>query len=133
MTPWTRAALTICAAHHVSLAQVLGPHTYPAYVAARRDIALMLRGRGCSYPLIGRLLHRDHATIQNLVKGKVQGGKRHVVPVERAEALRAQGLSWRQVATAIGPINGQRLQEASVQRAVILARRQLMQNDKNGG
>jgi hypothetical protein len=42
----------------------------PFHLAARRHAAQFLRRRGWSYPMIGRHLDRDNASIQNLVKGK---------------------------------------------------------------
>lgn len=42
-------------------------------VEARRRVATYLRHHRWSYPRIGRFLHRDHTTIQNLLKNRRTG------------------------------------------------------------
>ena len=51
----------------LQLADVTRPCNEPLYVEARRHIAKFLRGRGWSYPMIGKLLERDHTSVMHLV------------------------------------------------------------------
>ena len=61
--------------HRVEIREILARHgttwleitetqkRYPAYRAARLEIATLLHGRGWSFTKIGRLMRRDHTTI----------------------------------------------------------------------
>jgi Bacterial dnaA protein helix-turn-helix len=58
----------IAAAAGVTVADVQGSIRTAALVEVRRIIAAYLRQRGCSLPEIGRILHRDHTTVLNLLR-----------------------------------------------------------------
>jgi DnaA-like protein len=58
----------IVSAAGVTMGQVRGSSRTAALVEVRRIIAAYLRRRGCSLPEIGRLLHRDHASVVNLLR-----------------------------------------------------------------
>ena len=52
------------------LAAVVGPRRTKSVVEVRRRVIAHLRGMGLSYPEIGALLNRDHATIMNYLRPK---------------------------------------------------------------
>ena len=58
--------------HGVGVRDVIGHDRRKQPAAARRDCAHYFRAKGKSYPEIGRILHRDHTTVLNLVKGKAR-------------------------------------------------------------
>ena len=60
----------ICEAHGITIEDLRGPSHAAVYVQARRCAARELRARKLSLPSIGRLLHRHHTTILNLLAPK---------------------------------------------------------------
>lgn len=66
-------------AHYVSVDDVLGRARTPHAVAARRQVAVALRGDPYrrSYSEIGKLLGRDHTSIMNLT------GSKHRSPIDK--------------------------------------------------
>jgi hypothetical protein len=66
-----KAARTIADGYGFTLEEIRSPCRSSLYVAARRAISRRLKFEGhMSYPEIGRLLNRDHSTIQALLWGK---------------------------------------------------------------
>lgn len=59
---WQREIDAICAKHAVDWHDVRGPRHFSKLIPARREIVVMLRHRGWSFPQIGRVLNRDHST-----------------------------------------------------------------------
>lgn len=74
MSDWRQDAHALCEAHGVSLEDVRSKRRLAKIVKARSAIAIMLRartdhtGRLLSYPVIGRLLSKDHTSIQYMCK-----------------------------------------------------------------
>lgn len=70
----------IAGAAGVSLQVLRGASRRRELVDLRRLVAHHLQSRGCSLPAIGRLLHRDHSSVVNLLRvpprpvGRVPGG-----------------------------------------------------------
>ena len=55
--------------YNVTSGQIRGEWRYPDLMAARREIALRLRGEGLSYPAIARALARkSHTTIIDMLR-----------------------------------------------------------------
>jgi chromosomal replication initiation ATPase DnaA len=48
--------------------EILSPRRQSELVDARQFIAKGLRAKGYSFPKIGKVMNRDHTSIQNLVK-----------------------------------------------------------------
>lgn len=65
-----KVVLEICDRHGMKIDDVLGQSRKREIVAARRDIAIYLRGQGWSYSQIARYIGKaDHTTIIALVRG----------------------------------------------------------------
>jgi chromosomal replication initiation ATPase DnaA len=58
--------------HGVGVRDVINHDRRKHPAAARRDCAHYFRGKGKSFPEIGRILERDHTTVVNLVYGKAR-------------------------------------------------------------
>lgn len=58
----------LCLKHGVSFDDVRGPCHRKELLAVRREFAHVARAQGCSFPHIGRILHRHHSTVINYFK-----------------------------------------------------------------
>lgn len=58
----------LCIKHSVSFADVVGPCHDKNLIAVRREFAHIARAQGCSFPRIGRILHRHHSTVIHYFK-----------------------------------------------------------------
>jgi chromosomal replication initiation ATPase DnaA len=67
---YVRAAMIIARDHGYTLEQVTARSRNRNLVAARKAVALHVRGMGASYPELGALLKRDHTTIMQTLRGR---------------------------------------------------------------
>lgn len=58
----------LCLKHEVCVDDVTGPSHRKELLAVRREFAHVARAQGCSFPHIGRILHRHHTTIIHYFK-----------------------------------------------------------------
>jgi chromosomal replication initiation ATPase DnaA len=56
-------AMQVARRHGLSVEDMLSRRRYAHLAVARVDLYLALRGKGWSYPAIGRFVERDHTTI----------------------------------------------------------------------
>jgi hypothetical protein len=71
---WRVLLKLVAMKHNLSPNDILGLDRRVVVVVARRQIADLLRTHmRLSLPQIGRLLHRDHTSILNLLRGKQRG------------------------------------------------------------
>jgi hypothetical protein len=61
--------------HGMETAAIRGFSQLPKVLAARREAAIVLRERGLSFPRIGFLIARHHASVINLIRGRAPIGK----------------------------------------------------------
>ena len=66
-------AQAICRPLALRVDELRTKSTAKVYVMARRQMARLLRERGWSFPMIGHLLQRDHATVMSLVREQKAG------------------------------------------------------------
>ena len=59
-------------------ADIKGPRRHPLLVTARRELYLALRAQGWSYPMIGRLVDRDHTTVLKACEPEVKMEERRL-------------------------------------------------------
>jgi hypothetical protein len=66
------AAKKICLSHAIRLDELIDVAHFGPLVDARRQFTRHLREHKWSYPMIARLLHRDHTTIYYLLHERKQ-------------------------------------------------------------
>jgi chromosomal replication initiation ATPase DnaA len=66
----------IAKAHGLTSRDIRGRDRHRRLVTARRAVAVELRGLGLTWDECGEVMHRDHASVHNLVHPKAQGGAR---------------------------------------------------------
>ena len=59
----------VCAEFKITAMTLLSRQRAQKLFAPRAVLATILREQGLSYPAIGRILNREHATVMNLVNG----------------------------------------------------------------
>ncbi len=64
----------LCVQRGIAVSHLLSHWRHPALVAVRREVSQALHGAGFSYPEIGVLMNRNHASIHYLVNGRVRRG-----------------------------------------------------------
>jgi chromosomal replication initiator protein len=81
-TDWKANLHQLAQSYGVTVADITGKSRVPRFVRARHHAMAMLRGRGWSYPEIGRKLGgRDHATVIHGIKKhyeRTRAGREHV-------------------------------------------------------
>jgi hypothetical protein len=65
----------IASNHAVRIGELLGRGGNKKIFAARRELAMYLRGIGKSYPKIGELLGRDHTSIMSMAQDGYRAAK----------------------------------------------------------
>ena len=60
----------IAKAHGLTSRDIRGRDRHRRLVTARRAVAVALRGIGLTYAEVGEVMHRDHASVMNLVRSK---------------------------------------------------------------
>ena len=60
----------IAKAHGLTSRDIRGRDRHRKLVTARRALAVALRGIGLTYAEVGEVMHRDHASVMNLVRSK---------------------------------------------------------------
>ncbi len=60
----------IAKAHGLTSRDIRGRDRHRRLVTARRAVALALRAQGLTYAEVGEVMHRDHASVMNLVRSK---------------------------------------------------------------
>lgn len=68
---------SIALAHHCTVKEILSREATTHVNAARRELCMKLREMGLSYPAIGRLIGRNHATCIEAVTRRRWAGSRH--------------------------------------------------------
>lgn len=58
----------VAALHRIEPDDIVGPSQVSAMMAARRDVAWVLRAAGLSTPKIGTVLDRDHTSVLYLLR-----------------------------------------------------------------
>jgi hypothetical protein len=60
----------IAKAHGLTTRDIRGRDRHRRLVTARRAVAVALRGMGLTWDECGEVMHRDHASVMNLVRSK---------------------------------------------------------------
>ena len=60
----------IAKAHGLTSRDIRGRDRHRRLVTARRAVAVALRAQGLTYAEVGEVMHRDHASVMNLVRSK---------------------------------------------------------------
>ena len=60
----------IAKAHGLRVQDIRGRDRHRKLVTARRAVAVALRAQGLTYAEVGEVMHRDHASVMNLVRSK---------------------------------------------------------------
>lgn len=75
MTP-LEIFLSICRAQAYNPDQVICKLRNAKFAKQRRHVAQQLRAHGLSYPEIGRVMNRDHTTVQYMCKDEYRADKK---------------------------------------------------------